>query len=113
MSIRSAIASLFRKRHSTVDVATAKALLSRGATLIDVRTAAEWRAGHAPQAKHIPLDRIPVSGPRIRKDRPVVVMCHSGGRSAAAARIIAEQGYEIYSLRGGITAWERAGEPVH
>jgi len=112
MGIRSAIASLFRKPYDTVDVATAKTLLAGGATLVDVRTSQEWRTGHAPQAKHAPLDRLSVSTTGIRKDRPVVAMCQSGARSAAAARLLADQGYQAYSLRGGITAWRAAGESV-
>ncbi|QOD02891.1 rhodanese-like domain-containing protein [Pseudarthrobacter sp. BIM B-2242] len=41
-----------------------------------------------------------------------VAMCQSGVRSASAARLLASQGYEAYSLRGGMGAWRSAGEPV-
>jgi len=42
----------------------------------------------------------------------VITMCASGVRSASAARLLAAQGYETYSLRGGMAAWRQAGEPV-
>ncbi|MEZ5086606.1 MAG: rhodanese-like domain-containing protein [Tessaracoccus sp.] len=88
----------------TVSVAEAKDLLSSGATLIDVRSAQEWRTGRAPQAKHVALDRLQTSTAGIQKTRPVIAMCASGVRSASAARLLAAQGYEAYSLRGGIGA---------
>jgi rhodanese-related sulfurtransferase len=39
-------------------------------------------------------------------------MCQSGVRSASAARTLTTNGYEAYSLRGGMGAWHQAGEPV-
>jgi rhodanese-related sulfurtransferase len=41
-----------------------------------------------------------------------VTVCRSGARSANAARRLATAGYEVASLRGGMTAWQRAGERV-
>lgn len=112
MRMRSFVTSLFRKPYRTIDVTAGKALLADGATLIDVRSILEWPSGHAPQAKHAPLDRLATSTVGIRDDRPVVVMCHSGARSASAARLLTDRGFEAYSLRGGITAWRQAGEPI-
>ncbi|MDR6413368.1 rhodanese-like domain-containing protein [Pseudarthrobacter sulfonivorans] len=102
----------FSKPYKTISVAQAKELLGSGATLIDVRSAQEWRSGRAPQAKHIPLDRLQTSTAGIQKTRPVIAVCASGVRSASAARLLATQGYQAYSLRGGMSAWRQAGEPV-
>jgi rhodanese-related sulfurtransferase len=102
----------FSKPYKSISVAEAKQLLASGATLIDVRSAQEWRTGHAPQAKHLPLDRLQTNIVGLQKTRAVIAMCQSGVRSGAAARTLAAKGYEAYSLRGGIVAWHQAGEPV-
>jgi rhodanese-related sulfurtransferase len=112
MGLISSLKEAFRKPYKTITVAEAKDLLGSGATLIDVRSAQEWRSGRAPQAKHVPLDRLQTGTAGIQKTRPVIAMCQSGVRSASAARLLAGKGYEAYSLRGGIGAWRQAGEPV-
>ncbi|MDP9988384.1 rhodanese-like domain-containing protein [Arthrobacter sp. KFRI-F3372] len=112
MGIISSLKKAFSKPYKTVSVAEAKELLSSGATLIDVRSAQEWRTGRAAQAKHVPLDRLQTSTAGIPKTRPVIAMCASGVRSASAARLLAAQGYDAYSLRGGMGAWRQANEPV-
>ncbi|MDV8148719.1 rhodanese-like domain-containing protein [Arthrobacter sp. B10-11] len=112
MGLIDSLKKAFSKPYKTVSVAEAKELLASRAVLIDVRSAQEWRSGHAPQAKHLPLDRLQGGTSGLQKGRPVVAMCQSGVRSASAARLLAGQGYEAYSLRGGIGAWRQAGEPV-
>jgi rhodanese-related sulfurtransferase len=111
MGLISSLKKAFSKP-KTVSVAQAKDLLASGAALIDVRSAQEWRTGRAPQAKHIPLDRLQAGTAGINKHKPVIAVCASGVRSASAARLLASQGYEAYSLRGGMGAWRSAGEPV-
>ncbi|MCD4850978.1 rhodanese-like domain-containing protein [Arthrobacter sp. AK01] len=112
MGLMDTVRKAFGKPYKTIDVARAKELLDSGATLIDVRSAQEWRTGRATQAKHIPLDRLQTSTSGIQKSRPVIAVCASGVRSASAARLLATKGYDAYSLRGGMAAWRRAGEPV-
>ncbi|MCY1213688.1 Thiosulfate sulfurtransferase GlpE [compost metagenome] len=112
MGLIDSLKKAFSKPYKTVSVAEAKELLTSRAVLIDVRSAQEWRSGHAPQARHLPLDKLQAGVTGLQKGRPVVAMCQSGVRSASAARLLASQGYEAYSLRGGIGAWRQAGEPV-
>lgn len=112
MGLISSLKKAFSKPYKTVSVAEAKELLASGADLIDVRTAQEWRSGRAPQAKHVPLDKLQSSTTGLQKTRPVIAMCGSGIRSASAARLLAEKGYAAYSLRGGMGAWRQAGEPI-
>ncbi|MFF0903539.1 UNVERIFIED_CONTAM: rhodanese-like domain-containing protein [Kocuria sp. CPCC 205316] len=90
----------------------ARELLGSGAVLVDVRTTQEYRAGHAPAARHIPLDAIATRQRELSEDRLVVTVCRSGARSANAARQLAGAGYQVTGLRGGMTAWQRAGERV-
>ena len=55
MGLIDSLKKAFSKPYKTISVAQAKDLLGSGATLIDVRSAQEWRTGRAPQAKHVPL----------------------------------------------------------
>lgn len=98
----------FRKNYARVSPAEAKALMRSGAALVDVRTRAEWSSGHARGARHIPLDTLESSLGSLPKNRPVVAICHTGMRSTAAARLLAAQGYEASTVRGGMIAWNRA-----
>jgi rhodanese-related sulfurtransferase len=90
----------------------ASQLMRQGAILLDVREAPEWRAGHAPGARHIPLSHLPARLKDLPPQRTVVTVCRSGHRSALAAKLLARQGREVASLSGGMHAWARAGLPV-
>jgi rhodanese-related sulfurtransferase len=78
--------------------------------LLDVREQHEWDAGHARAAVHLPLRTLPQDPPP--RDRPVVAVCHYGGRSGMAAQALADAGYDVRNLAGGMDAWERAGLEV-
>jgi len=90
----------------------ARQLLDQSAILVDVREDAEWRAGHAPGARHIPLSRLPARTRELAPQRTVITVCRSGHRSAGAAVILARQGRDVINLSGGMRAWARAGLPV-
>ena len=77
MGLIDSLKKAFTKPYKTISVAQAKELLGSGATLIDVRSAQEWRTGRAPQAKHVPLDRLQASTSGIQKTRPVIAVCAS------------------------------------
>ncbi len=82
-------------------------------TLVDVRQRGEWQSGHASAATHIPLGEIANRMREIPQDKPVVVICASGNRSAMAATALAKQGFEtVYNFAGGMGAWQGAGLPV-
>jgi rhodanese-related sulfurtransferase len=99
---------IFRRRFRTVNVRQAKELIEQGHLLIDVRSEKEWRTGHVDGARHLPLDAIPARLGELPAGTPVVTMCHSGIRSAIAARKLAEHGYSVSSVRGGMIAWNHA-----
>lgn len=81
-------------------------------TLIDVRTPAEFAGGHIAGAINIAVDDLAARLDSVPRDRPVVVYCRSGNRSATAARVLANAGFDpIYDL-GGIIAWQAAGLPL-
>jgi rhodanese-related sulfurtransferase len=82
------------------------------AILLDVREPAEWTAGHAPRAQHVPLGELPARMTDLPADRPVITMCRSGARSARAAALLARNGHEVFNLAGGMQAWASEGLPV-
>ncbi|MGO4535885.1 FAD-dependent oxidoreductase [Leifsonia sp. 2MCAF36] len=81
-----------------------EAALDDGATLIDVRTAAEYAAGSIPGAINIPVDAL---RDRVGElpDGPLVVHCQVGQRGHTAARILAQHGRDVANLDGGYRTW--------
>jgi rhodanese-related sulfurtransferase len=81
-------------------------------TLVDVRTSEEFSGGYIPGAININLQELQQKLSRIPTDKPVIVYCRSGNRSAFAANILKQAGYtEVYDL-GGIIDWARQGLPI-
>jgi adenylyltransferase/sulfurtransferase len=99
-----------------VDVHTVAAQLASDAApyLLDVREPWEWAVGNLSEqgARLIPLGELESRLGEIPDDRPVVVYCRTGQRSADAARVMRQAGRErVANLRGGIVAWAREIEP--
>jgi len=90
----------------------ARKRLDEGAQLIDVRTDHEWEAGRIAGATHLPLDELPQRAGEIDKDRPVVLYCRGGNRSAMAAAALAEAGYDAVKMSEGIVGWDEADLPL-
>ena len=81
--------------------------------LIDVRTEGEVSRGVIDGAIHIPLHLLPLRAADITQDKPVVIYCNSGARSAQACAFMAAKGFEnMHNLSGGIMAWARSGKPL-
>lgn len=94
-----------RSRGGRVSGNEAQALVAAGATLLDVRTPEEFASGHIDGALLVPVDELEGRLTEVSRDRPVVVYCRSGGRSARAASILGEAGYEVHDL-GGMSSWD-------
>jgi len=106
-----------KNRINHIDVEQFRALRAAhpNALVIDVRESEEWAKGHAAGAIHIPrglLEReIEAQAPV--KDAVILLYCHSGSRSAFAAESLGRMGYlRVYSLDGGLGAYESAGLPM-
>ena len=86
--------------------ARARELVKGGASLIDVRSPAEFAAGHISGARNIPVGEIARRSTEAGStDRPVVVYCASGTRSAMARRTLRAAGYrQVYNL-GPMSRW--------
>lgn len=77
---------------------------SSDATVIDVREPGEWERGTLPGALLIPQGEIIERIEEIPKDRPVLCVCESGGRSANVATFLAYNDYEAANMSGGMKA---------
>ena len=79
--------------------------------VVDARTALEYQQGTIHHAQHAPLTEMPGSMEKLALDseKAIVVLCLTGHRSLPGTRWLRSRGYQAYSLRGGITAWRRAG----
>jgi phage shock protein E len=86
---------LLQDQASQISPDAAKAYLRSGALVVDVRTPAEFNAGHLPNAMNIPLDLIESGSPLPLKDRNQVLLlhCQGGMRSAKAKKILNGLGY--------------------
>lgn len=90
----------------------AVALKQNNALLIDVRGFDEFAAGHVPSALCLPLSDLERRFGEIPTDQPVLVLCHSGGRSALAAAQLRSLGMDnVTDVAGGFQAWRKAGLP--
>jgi rhodanese-related sulfurtransferase len=97
------------------DTLKATRLYNDDALVLDVREDKEFAAGHIPKAKHIPLGQLKTRLNELDKfkNKPVLVTCRSGQRSARACSMLKKAGFEtVYNQAGGIIAWERANLPV-
>ena len=82
-------------------------------TVLDVRNAGEWDAGHLSDATHIPLGHLVDRLDEIPRDRPIVVHCQGGARSAIAASLLLARGVsKVANLVGGFADWQAGGFPV-
>ncbi len=74
--------------------------------VVDVREPWEIDIASLPQSIAIPLAEIPSRHAELAADRPVALLCHSGGRSAKAAELLANHGFSrVVNIAGGIDAW--------
>ena len=81
--------------------------------LLDVRTPGEFQQVRLEGASLIPIDQLLNRLPEVPKDRPILVYCAVGSRSAQVVNYLARQGYpEVYNLYGGIYSWAQKGYPV-
>jgi rhodanese-related sulfurtransferase len=95
-----------------LDAAAAAELIDAAAELIDVRRPHEYEAGHIPGARHIELNLLQDEAARLGADKPIVVYCRSGERSAMAAEALRDGGFDAHSLAGGIEAWSEDGRAL-
>ncbi|MCW3984911.1 MAG: right-handed parallel beta-helix repeat-containing protein [Candidatus Bathyarchaeota archaeon] len=102
--------------YSNVTVSAAKNMIDSNPSLVvlDVRTQSEYDSGHIRNAKHIPVGELEGRLDELETADEILVYCRSGGRSATASQILAENGFsQVFNMLGGITAWIDAGYPIY
>lgn len=104
--------NLLGKPFRAVGPTEARDAMERGAVLLDVREPHEWRSGHAPKARHIPLGELSSRAGELPRNREILVVCRSGSRSARAAKMLSARRGDVANVKGGMAAWARAGLPV-
>jgi rhodanese-related sulfurtransferase len=85
---------------------------SRASVILDVRERHEWKAGHAPGSRNIPLSKLAARSGELARNRSYVAVCRSGSRSRAATAQLRRAGLDVVNLRGGLRGWHRAGLPL-
>ncbi len=108
---------LLRQVRSEIEEVTASEAAARADApfFLDVRERDEWEEGHIPGAVWIPRGHLEsrVEQAVADRERPIVVYCAGGSRSAFAAKTLEELGYEnVVNLAGGYTDWKRSGFPT-
>ncbi len=73
-------------------------LMETGAVIVDVRSQGEYRSGHIPGSKNIPLEQVKSKVAELKKSgKPVITVCRSGARSGMAKSVLAAAGVEVYN----------------
>jgi rhodanese-related sulfurtransferase len=82
-------------------------------TLLDVREPDEWATAHVAGSHDIRMSEVPAHLSELPKDRPLVVMCHHGGRSERVVQFLQQQGFaNAINLAGGIDSYAREVDPT-
>jgi hydroxyacylglutathione hydrolase len=98
--------------YRSVDPETAASKIEKGEVVIlDVRTQQEWNEGRIPGARRILLGHLPDQAEKISGDKPVLVHCKAGGRSAIASSILSARGIPVINMSGGFDQWKEKGLP--
>lgn len=89
-------------------------MIDNGALIVDVRSPGEFRSGHLPNAKLIPVNQVSarINEFGANKDRPIVVYCRSGSRSGKAESILKQNGYSNVHNGGGYGALMSAKQDI-
>ena len=106
------LSGLFRGRqYTTINGSQLQKIMENNSKMLilDVRSLAEFKSGHIPNAKNIPVDIISskLSSLSSYKDSEILVYCASGGRSARASDILSKNGFsKVYNLSGGVYSYK-------
>ena len=83
------------------------------AVLIDIRPAAEFAAGHIPQARNVPAAELKDKSGSLPKNKPLILVCNQGRSALGVAAKLRGDGFaDVFTLDGGHNGWATAGLPV-
>jgi len=96
-------------------IAATQLINHKSALVLDVREQGEYDSGHILNSKLVPLGKLRERIGELEKyrDKPILVVCRSGMRSASACAQLGKQGFsQAYNLEGGVMAWQKASLPL-
>lgn len=100
---------LFKQTYRNISADQVNGMMNEAnVQVIDVREPFEYMNGHIDIASNIPLQTIPDNMDNIDKQKKIVLVCASGGRSTSAAQYLSQYGYEVYNMVGGMMGWRYA-----
>jgi len=101
---------------ATVSTLEATLLMNqKGALVLDLRESSDYEKGHVLGSRNVPFGELEARAGDFEKykAKPVVVVCEAGNRSVRAVGMLRKRGFEqVFSLGGGIAAWQQAGLPL-
>jgi rhodanese-related sulfurtransferase len=117
MALIAALANELRLRGQagvSVPPTEAVRLINQGATVVDVREKASYDVAHIVDAINLAADDLAgAAESRLKKKRPVLLVCDTGSRSARLVSGLRQAGFDsAWSLDGGLAAWQRDNLPV-
>ena len=106
-----------RSSRKEVDTLVAVQLINyKDALVLDVREGSEYDAGHVPNSRHIPADKLEQRVQELEKfkSKPLILIHRSGTNATGkAGAILRKQGFEhVHDLAGGLDAWRQANLPI-
>ncbi|MBA4142049.1 MAG: rhodanese-like domain-containing protein [Nitrosospira sp.] len=106
-----------RRSSSEVDTLVAVQLINyKDALVLDVREASEYEAGHLPNSRHIPADKLEQRMQELEKfkKRPILLIHRSGVTSSGkTSKLLRDHGFpHVHNLAGGIDTWRQANLPI-
>jgi hydroxyacylglutathione hydrolase len=97
----------------TLSASTLKSKLENNEILlVDVREPSEWKEGYIEGAERIFFGHLTDKAGSLPRDKPVAVTCSVGQRASIGASILKKEGFEVYNVLGGMTAWTNLGYPT-
>ena len=111
------IVEFLRQKRQAFVISTTRAvqLINHdNAAVIDIRVADSYAKGHIIDAQSIPAAELIANTKKYEKLklRPVIIVCNTGAESQKTAALLLKQGYNVYSLAGGLRAWSAADMPL-
>ena len=99
---------------ATISAREAADIISSGEVdVVDVRDENEWSAGHIPNARPVPLDKLREDPEKALSRDSIIFVCAKGVRSLTAAKIAERLGFsKLYNVDGGTASWVKAGLPL-
>ena len=100
---------------SRVSNTQASILMSARGQVVDVRDVEAFASGHIKNSKSLPLSQLEqqITLAKLKKDRPVVLVCERGGKASKAASVFVKNGFaDVHVLEGGLVGWRAEQLPV-